>query len=94
MLLRLALLGVTYAGLGILFVKSHLERRAAVHLWRQALGGSYDHKQRRFATELELDRAKLPKSAAHQLRLSRQDMGFALMVLPVALTIQLLNLGN
>ncbi len=92
MIWRTLLLGLIYGGLGVLFVKSALERRAAVQLWREANGGPFDFKQRKFTTELELDRAQLPPAAAQMLRHARRDMGFALALLPVALTIQTLTL--
>ena len=83
-----------YAGLGALAVKSAYERREAARLWREAVGGGYDFAQKRFAVELELDRARLPPKAARMLHLSRRDMGLVLLLLPVALIIQTLNLGE
>jgi hypothetical protein len=91
---RLVLLWAIYAGLGALAVKAALERKAATRLWREAVGGPYDFAQKRFVVELELDRATLPPKAARMLRLSRRDMGFVLMLLPLALIIQTMNLGE
>lgn len=92
MMWRTILLWVIYTGLGVLFVKAALERRAAAQLWREANGGPFDFKQRKFTTELELDRAKLPPAAQRELQHARRDLGFALMLLPVALAIQTLTL--
>jgi hypothetical protein len=92
MIWRTILLWLIYTGLGLLLVKSALERRAAAQLWREANGGPFDFKQKKFTTELELDRAKLPPAAARELQHARRDLGFALMLLPLALTIQTLTL--
>ncbi len=94
MIARTIFLGLIYGGLGVLTVKSVLERKEAARLWREAVGGPYDFDQKRFVVELELDQATLPPKAAKLLRLSRRDMGFALMLLPFALTIQTMNLGE
>jgi hypothetical protein len=88
------LLWMIYAGLGALTVKSALERKAAARMWQEAVGGPYDFAQKRFVVELELDRAVLPPKAAQMLRRSRRDMGFVLLLLPLALTIQTINLGE
>jgi hypothetical protein len=94
MMLRTLLLWAIYAGLGTMAVKAALERREAARLWRDAVGGPYDFKQKRFAVELELDRAVLPDKARRMLLLARRDMGFVLLLLPVALTIQTITLGE
>ncbi|MBU6408519.1 MAG: hypothetical protein KGS44_15550 [Alphaproteobacteria bacterium] len=94
MIWKTALLGVIYTGLGALFVKSALQRRSAVRLWREANGGPFDLKQRLFITEQELERAKLPPESARMLGLARRDLGFAMTLLMAALIIQNVTLGE
>ena len=55
-------------------VQAIVLRHQAVVAWREALGATFDANQRKFATYLELDRARLPREAAAKLKDSRRAL--------------------
>ena len=82
---ELVILAVIYAGAGVAFIRAFLLRRAAVRAWRKAIGGSFDARQHKFATELDLDRARLPPEAASKLAESRRAIVAGAAALGIAL---------
>jgi hypothetical protein len=72
--IEFAIVGVIFAGASAAMVRSVLLRHEAVAAWRKALGRNYDAAQRKFATYLELDRARLPPEALSKLRDSRRAL--------------------
>ncbi|MGE0830143.1 MAG: hypothetical protein AB7O04_12440 [Hyphomonadaceae bacterium] len=85
--MELVVLAVIYFGAGIAFVRAILLRRAAVREWRKAIGGEFDARAHRFATELELDRARLPPEAARKLLESRRVLVAGSIALFIALVL-------
>jgi hypothetical protein len=84
---ELVILALIYAVAGAAFVRAALLRREAVAAWRAALGGTFDTRQHKFATELEIDRARLPPAAAKKLLESRRVLVAASVALLIALAI-------
>lgn len=74
-----------YVLLGIEMVRAVFLRRAAVSAWRESNGGAFDTHQRRFVTDLDLDRAKLPPASVALLHRSRR-----MIVIASCLTVALL----
>ena len=70
--IELIILACVYFGAGVAMVRAILLRQAAVRAWRASIGGQFDRKQHRFATDLDLDRAKLPPEARAKLIESRR----------------------
>jgi hypothetical protein len=70
--IELIILAFIYAGAGVAMIRAIFLRREAVSAWRNAIGGEFDRRQHRFATELDLDRARLPPEAARKLFESRR----------------------
>jgi hypothetical protein len=83
--LELVVLAAIYAGAGVAFIRAFLLRREAVRAWRKAIGGSFDARQHKFATELDLDRARLPPEAARKLAESRRVLLAGAAALSIAL---------
>lgn len=69
-----AIVGLIFVGASAAMVQAIVLRHEAVIAWRKALGATFDANQRKFATYLELDRAKLPPEAAAKLRDSRRAL--------------------
>jgi hypothetical protein len=84
---ELVILAVIYAAAGVAFVRAFLLRREAVRAWRKAIGGRFDPRQHKFATELDLDRARLPPEAARKLAESRRVMLAGAAALGIALAL-------
>lgn len=87
--IELLIVTLIYAGAGVAFIRSYLLRRAAVRAWRQSIGGPFDKRQHKFATELEIDRARLPPDAAKKLTESRRVLVAGAAALGVALLLNL-----
>lgn len=85
--IELAILALVYAGAGAAMIRAIFLRREAIAAWRRAIGGEFDRKQHRFATELDLDRAKLPPEAARKLMESRRVLVAAFAALAAALAL-------
>jgi hypothetical protein len=81
-----------YAGAGVAFVRAVILRREALAAWREAVGGSFDTGQRRFITDLDLDRARLPPGAARKLIESRRVLVAGSLALMIALFLNFLVL--
>jgi hypothetical protein len=84
---ELVLLALIYAGAGAAFVRAVILRREAVAAWRAAVGGEFDARQHKFATELDLDRARLPPMAARKLFESRRVLVAGGVALVIALAL-------
>lgn len=87
--IELLIVAVIYAAGGVAFIMSFLLRRAAVREWRKAIGGEFDKRQHKFATELEIDRARLPPAAQKKLTDSRRALLAGSIVLGIALLINI-----
>ncbi|MBI1185923.1 MAG: hypothetical protein GC206_01035 [Alphaproteobacteria bacterium] len=87
--IELVIVAIIYAAAGLAFVQAFLLRRAAVRAWRKSIGGAFDKRQHRFATELEIDRARLPPEAQRKLMDSRRVLVAASLALAVALALNL-----
>ncbi|NWG54550.1 MAG: hypothetical protein HXY28_12585 [Hydrogenophilaceae bacterium] len=87
--IELVIVAIVYAAAGLAFVQAFLLRRAAVREWRRAIGGRFDKRQHKFATELEIDRARLPPEAQKKLLDSRRVLVAASLVLMAALALNL-----
>jgi hypothetical protein len=72
--LEFAIVGLIFIGASVAMVQAIILRHQAVTAWRQALGATFDAKQRKVASYLELDRAKLPPEAAAKLKDSRRAL--------------------
>jgi hypothetical protein len=72
--IEFAIVGVIFIGASIAMVRAILLRYEAVAAWRKAIGANYDSAQRKFATYLELDRARLPPEALAKLKDSRRAL--------------------
>ena len=79
-----------YVGLGIEMLRAIFKRRSALALWRQSVGGGYDKAQRRFVTNLDLDRARLPRAADDLMQQSRRTLAVCCVVLAALLALHLL----
>jgi hypothetical protein len=78
-----------YLGLGIVMVQATFKRRAAIQAWRESAKGEFDPVQRRFVTDIDLDRAALPPQARKLLLESRRDIAIATGAVLVLLCVQL-----
>lgn len=85
--IELIIMALIYAGAGVAIIRAIFLRREAVQAWRAAIGGDFDRRQHRFATELELDRARLPPEAARKLLESRRALLAGVSALGVALLV-------
>ncbi len=83
--IELLIVALIYAGAGVAMVRAIFLRRAALKAWRAAIGGQFDKRQHRFATELDLDRARLPPEAARKLFESRRVLAAGAGALGVAI---------
>lgn len=72
--LEFAIVGLIFVGASAAMVRAILLRYEAVAAWRKAIGASFDAKQRRFATYLDLDRARLPPEAQKKFRESQRAL--------------------
>ncbi len=81
---ELIVLAAIYFAAGLAMIRAILLRREAVAAWRRAVGGEFDPRAHRFATELELDRARLPPEAARKLIESRRVLIAGIGALAVA----------
>ncbi|MET0182218.1 MAG: hypothetical protein ABW199_04960 [Caulobacterales bacterium] len=90
--IELVILALVYAGAGAAMIRAVFLRRDAVNEWRKAVGGEFDKRAHRFATELELDRAKLPPRAALKLLQSRRVLVAGIGALAIALFLNFLVL--
>lgn len=72
--IEFAIVGLIFIGAAVAMVQAIVLRHQAVIAWREALGATFDASQRKFATYLELDRAKLPPAAAAKLKDSRRAL--------------------
>ncbi len=72
--IEFAIVAAIFIGASVAMVRAILLRHEAVIAWRKALGKNYDASQRRFATYLELDRARLPPEASAKLKDSRRAL--------------------
>ncbi|MBL8550698.1 MAG: hypothetical protein JNJ73_12010 [Hyphomonadaceae bacterium] len=89
---ELVILALIYAGAGVAFVRAVILRREAVAAWRQAAGGTFDKRQHKFITDLDLDRARLPPLAARKLIESRRVLVAGSAALMIALLLNFLVL--
>ena len=87
--IELVIVAVIYAAAGLAFIQAFLLRRAAVREWRKTIGGAFDKRQHKFATELEIDRARLPPEAQKRLMESRRVLLAGSVVLAIALALNL-----
>jgi hypothetical protein len=87
--IELVIVAVVYAAAGLAFIQAWLLREAAVRAWRKAIGGQFDKRQRKFATNLEIDRARLPPEAQKKLIDSRRVLIAGSLVLAAALALNL-----
>lgn len=81
-----------FAGLGVEMVRAILQRRKAIALWRDAVGGGFDAREHRFVTDLDLDRANLPPDARAMLQRSRRSLMVCLIAMAVLLAVQMIVL--
>ena len=72
--LEFVIVGLMFIGASAAMVRAILLRYEAVTAWRKSLGGVFDAKQRKFATYLDLDRARLPPEARKKLMQSQQAL--------------------
>jgi hypothetical protein len=72
--IEFAIVGLIFVGASAAMVRAVLLRHEAVAAWRRAIGANFDASQRRFATYLELDRARLPPEAQAKLRESQRAL--------------------
>jgi hypothetical protein len=68
------IVAMIFIGAAAAMVRAVLLRREAVSAWRAAVGGKFDARQRRFVTDLDLDRARLPPAALRKLTESRRAL--------------------
>ena len=85
--IELLILAVIYAAAGVAIIRAVMLRREALKAWREAIHGQFDQHQHRFATELDLDRARLPPEAARKLMESRRVLLAAFSALAVAMAL-------
>ena len=72
--IEFAIVGLIFVGASAAMVRAILLRHEAVAAWRRAIGTNFDAGQRRFATYLELDKARLPPEAQAKLRESQRAL--------------------
>ncbi|HWA22850.1 MAG TPA: hypothetical protein VG735_10685 [Caulobacterales bacterium] len=72
--IEFAIVGLIFVGASAAMVRAVLLRHEAVAAWRRAIGANFDASQHRFATYLDLDRARLPPEAQAKLRESHRAL--------------------
>jgi hypothetical protein len=72
--IEFAIVGLIFVGASAAMVRAILLRHEAVAAWRRAIGASFDADQHRFATYLDLDRARLPPEARAKLQESQRAL--------------------
>jgi hypothetical protein len=72
--LEFAIVGLIFVGASAAMVWAIVLRHEAVQEWRKSIGGTFDGRQRKFATYLDLDRARLPPAALKKLAESQRAL--------------------